>query len=989
MFSGLFKTMFEPFVVTDAEKASHEQLRYYYGDKRPNAIFIGSNNTTANLSLDSNTTTYMGRLIDQISGPQNYAGQRGINRSSNVVDNGHILRVNNELTGTILSDRDIACRGEATGLNGKFLQLSAMATNVNPTSKMRCGWIYNSNNPSQGGGAYGNINGPVVNSSATGRWLWDLDDAKKRYHLYICNQANSVSATCGTVESYNGICGFCKTTNKFIPINGSVAAYPYEANNGCSATNIVTRASMCPQPAPPPPAGSPAMAAWIASKGICDPLANGSLPRDCLIKTATQAGCSNAGTLIRALESGSDTNYLDTLTQAQSYITYQQRAIDGLNETALKSGKLTAADALREFQDVYNTSNSVDLGLKAAAIDLCFTKGSFEDFDFCSELQPTSRGPFSLDCLQKEFKRAGGQETGSMYPSADNFANWNGYDTWKDVKDAIDTLKANTSSPDRGIQERSIRRFQGIPLDNKSSPVFPLNSLNNVEIFWFTSDTDIRGGSTHNTTFLGRRIRAQIPILANSTTVPGAIATTGSFVFFTNMNVIQPYTFNVKFTGDSGFIFARNRGSTVGGNRTMPMVNNYNGYPNGVNEQNKELTTLYNTLNNGSVAQTSPAWTLQPGKPNILTGYYLGNGKNFKIDIKEPIDVPPYCGSYGTPSVDNSIRLYTESECRTTLSGTRYSNGECLRQNGSVSYDCRGLNYQWRAIPGSMLYLIQDPYAPMISFNVIQNYENYNCDFYFMDKRLSSHKMKWSNFNNSGPTPSYSTDNKDSTTYPLGMSYLRFAGGSSIRSQFQVKVYSFMTLVYIIRFNKVPGSGEVVEPFLLWGPIDYPSIFVMGTGNKTAKLQIGSAQNKTGTTEITNGAVRSPPKSTDGPTITEGGTYIITLNANRTDASDIYSLNSLTIGAALLSDLQIDPTKLQKSSPVVWTDRTSLDNPNSGSGGWFIVGGAANCQFDLFSIQMFDYILAGENLGHVANGDWAKPAANAPNSAAEDQNPYV
>jgi hypothetical protein len=752
---------------------------------------------------------------------------------------------------------------------------------------------------------------------------------------------------------------------------------------------------MCPVAPPPPPPGSPAsvVAAWSASRGPCDPLANGSLPRDCLVKTAGQAGCSNAGTIIKALESGSDTNYLDTLTQAQSYITYQQRAIDGLNETALKSGKLTAADALTEFQDVYNSTNSPNLGLRAAAIDLCFTKGAFEEFDFCSELLPTTNGPFSLECLQKEFKRAGGQETGSMYPSTNNFTSWNRYNTWKDVTDAINTLSANTSSPDRAIQERSIRNFQGIPLDNKSSPVFPLNSLNNVEIFWFTPDTNIKGGSTYNTTFLGRRIRSEIPNLTNTSGVPGAIATTGSFVFFTNMHVTQPYTVKVKFTGDAGFIFARNRGSSVGGKRTMPMVNDYNmsGYANGVNLQNEELSALYNTLNNGSTAETTTAWTFQPNKPNILTGYYLGNGKNFKIDVKDPLEVPSFCGSHGTPSVGNGLRLYTQNECMTTLRGNRYENGECLGNQGSLSYACRGLNYEWAPIPNSMLYLIQDPYAPMISFNVHPEpvYSRYNCDFYFMDKRLSSHKMKWSVFNNTGPTPSFSTDNKDSATYPLGMSYMRFAGGSAIRSQFNVKIYSFMTLVYIVRFTQVPGNGQMTEPFVLWGPVDYPTIFVVGKGNDTAQLQIGSGQNKTGTTEIISGSVRNPPKSTDGPTIRVGGTYIITVNANRTNPSDIYSLNSLTIGAALLSDLQSDPSMLRKSSPVVWTDRTSLDNPDSSSGGWFIVTGNPICQFDLFSIQMFDYILAGDNLRHVANGDWAKPAPNPENSSVTDQNPYV
>lgn len=50
------------------------------------------------------------------------------------------------------------------------------------------------------------------------------------------------------------------------------------------------------------------------------------------------------------------------------------------------------------------------------------------------------------------------------------------------------------------------------------------------------------------------------------------------------------------------------------------------------------------------------------------------------------------CGSYGHPSGDNSIRLYTQEEC-TTLGGNFAGNGECLKsQGGSYSWDCRALN---------------------------------------------------------------------------------------------------------------------------------------------------------------------------------------------------------------------------------------------------------------------------------------------------------
>jgi hypothetical protein len=1017
MFAGLFKTMFEPFTVSQAEMDKQEEFRYYYGEKLPNAILTGKDR---NIPLTVPTTTYMGVLIDELAGigsnngpPTNAAGQVGINRSSNVLDDRHVLP-NNFLTKDLLSGRQAACANYGSS-GTKFGQLSDMAANINPTSRVRCGWIYNNADPNSGGGVYGNIDGPMVETSTSGTWMWDLNAAKKRFHLYICNQMNSANNDCTKLANYPanaGICGYCKSTRKFIPINGSVAAYPGEANNACTASNVVTTASMCPRDPrpPPPPPDSPAYAAYVAARGVCDPLTNGALTRECLTITAKQAGCSDNGALITALQTGSDTNYIDSLMQNRAYTTYQERSVTGLNATALKTGKMTVSNALTGFQDLFkDTTSTYDKGLKAAAFDLCVTKGSLEDYDFCTELQPSSIGPFSEECLQKAFKRADGQETGSLYPNSNNVAKWNTNNTWGDVLRAIQTLKDNSASTDRKIQQTAIRQFQGIPLDNKASPEFPLNTsgVRNVEIFWFTPDTDLKGASTYNTIFLGRRIRSQIPSLGGSSGIPGGVNTTGSFVYFTNIAVTTSTKIKLEFKGDSGFIFARNRGALIRGAPSIPMMNDYKDYDkadfgNGVDVANQELSSLYNKFGNPAsqmVGRTE--WTLRPNVPNIITGYYIGNGNNYNIRYRELSDTPEYCGCYGSSSADAAIRIYSESECN-TLGGNYYSNGECIiKSGGSFSAGCKPLNATqtcanvWGPIPGQMLYLIQDPYAPMISFNVMNANQQarYNCNYAFMDKRLSSHKMKWSIYGGNGPTPSYSADGSDTPTYPLGMSFLRFVNGSGIMSQFLFKLYSFTTLVYIVRFTRLPTSGTQAQPFICWSgypSIDYPTIFVVGKGTNSAQLSVGTFQNPTGSGPNTNnyGCI-SPPKSTDGPMIRLGETYVITMNANRTNPSDIYSLNSLTIGAALLSDLQNDPSLLRQSSPVVWTNSRSLENPDAATGSFFYFKGESNCEFDLFSLQMFDYAVTGENLGHVANADWSTPAANEPTTPITDQNPYV
>lgn len=51
------------------------------------------------------------------------------------------------------------------------------------------------------------------------------------------------------------------------------------------------------------------------------------------------------------------------------------------------------------------------------------------------------------------------------------------------------------------------------------------------------------------------------------------------------------------------------------------------------------------------------------------------------------------CGTYGRPSADNSIRLYSSDECTNHFQGNWIPNGECLNpEGGSYSYDCRNLN---------------------------------------------------------------------------------------------------------------------------------------------------------------------------------------------------------------------------------------------------------------------------------------------------------
>lgn len=371
--------------------------------------------------------------------------------------------------------RQAAC--EATGNGDQFDHLSSLAANQDPSSKMRCGWVYDNNNPANGRGAYGTIDGPFQ-TTAKGAWMWDLNAAQKKYHSQICSQVKN----CQDLDAsfYGGRCGWNTQAGKAVPIKNGAIAYPNDPRLSCSSSNLVSSGANCPPP--PPPAviiddnGNSVAVATPAS--ICTPLANGHLSRNCLIQKVTDAGCSDKGALVNALRSGSDSNYIDQLSRSDAYKTYQQRATSNLNEASLRSGGYdTTANALNDFKNVNDlASANLETGLGYAARDLCFNKGTLDTFDFCTELNDATPPPFDLACVQKAFLRAGGQKTGTKYPNS--AAPWNAMPNWKAVKDTIQKLMASAraegftsaerASVARKNQEEAMQSFYGVTLESKS-----------------------------------------------------------------------------------------------------------------------------------------------------------------------------------------------------------------------------------------------------------------------------------------------------------------------------------------------------------------------------------------------------------------------------------------------------------------------------------------------------------------------------------------
>jgi hypothetical protein len=346
---------------------------------------------------------------------------------------------------------------ENVGNGDQFAHLSSLASSVDTSSRLRCGWVYNRENYAQGRGALGIIKGPLK-TTASGTWMWNLNAAKEKYHTDICSGITN----CGDIGAsmYQGRCGWCKKSGRAVPIKDGEAAYPFNPKTACNPKRLVTSAGACSE--------------GFVNPSACTPSASGSLSRDCLLQKVIGAGCSDAGSMYQALQSGSDNDYLSQLRQQQSWSVYQSRATAPLDETALTSGKITIANALNNFNAVQQQAASeLNGGLQFAARDLCFKKGSLDAYDFCTEIDDSKPGPFILDCLQKAFLSAGGQTTGRAYPSNSNISTWNALGVWSKVKSAIQELIAKTRSSDRITQENAMIDFYGITLENKQVPLQP------------------------------------------------------------------------------------------------------------------------------------------------------------------------------------------------------------------------------------------------------------------------------------------------------------------------------------------------------------------------------------------------------------------------------------------------------------------------------------------------------------------------------------
>lgn len=532
MFRALQRTLADDEGFTDHSSFVQDQTRTFT-QQYPNAFPTGLDTTDTKKPRDS--------LVNSLSGLVSYDPNT---RQANTYG----LQLQNYVTSMDVN-KDLIRRANEC----KTAELDKLIGSVNVNDTVRCGWIYQKGNPgdtpmvSQGG--LGTREGPLsFIPNPNGRWFWSLDDAKQAIEGDKC--AALVDCKQVGTDRFKG-CAFSKTRGMGIPVTAQGAVkYPRVGALSAPGSSLVFNANQCPAP---PPVGSP-QANYQRSRDRCTPLADGNLPRDCLLDQVKLAGCTDQGSLYTALATkASPNNYAVGLDSMLSYKKYQSLSTNPLLENIMKQGKGDVATALGTFRDLATeAAKSGESALNYAAKDLCLASGEYDKFDFCTELNDSSAAPFALECLQKEFRRQGGQPAGDSYPSEKTKGSWNQLMSWKNVKDTIAGMAANCKSSDMAVQSKALKMFYGIARD---TPDFKqIVAIPGIEVLWFDWGVG---------TFLGRRTNITNPAMpfltAESTKDAPGKTDNIEFYSFTNLRPSTDQSVRLRLTTDDGMLVALNK----------------------------------------------------------------------------------------------------------------------------------------------------------------------------------------------------------------------------------------------------------------------------------------------------------------------------------------------------------------------------------------------------------------------------------------------
>jgi hypothetical protein len=377
-----------------------------------------------------------------------------------------------------------------------------------------CTWMFNPTGKS--GATIATPDQPVFSFSrkdfptSTYELTWSKNEAIKKELLKKCKTVTK----CDLVIPGSG-CGFCPEWGYSIPINpdGSAKYTDWKCPN--VAVSDPTKCYL------PRDQGG----ANIATP-TCLPDAQGRLSRTCLTALATQANCTESGTIIQSLK---DTSSPDLSSKTVKDVADIMRQYNfSIPDGILTDGKVgmdTALNTYANIQQEAQVGNSwgftivngqlqwtmPSVGRKAkAARNLCYGN-PFQSCDY----DDTSVEDFSLKCLQDLYNANGCQGNGEDFPTEVNKNRFKGR-SWgsikKDVADLTDRMTNSQQKYTADEQKEAVRRCIGIHLRRRA--IGYCNELG-ISVRMYYGDP-----ASSNSVFIGRKILTnQFFMLRNDSTM--------------------------------------------------------------------------------------------------------------------------------------------------------------------------------------------------------------------------------------------------------------------------------------------------------------------------------------------------------------------------------------------------------------------------------------------------------------------------------------
>jgi hypothetical protein len=439
-------------------------------------------------------------------------------------------------------------------------------------------------NPEINQAALGNHKGPSRDTLPSGaKWYWDLEAAEKEISQKICSNATRCRQLVN-LGRYADVCGYCKTTSASIPIvrNGTSiqARYPSDSSLMCDAGEIVTSGSgTCPAEGFSDYAGS-AMRIGIGSRqesfrnktsvegflslddiDSCKP----PLTRDCVVLAARLSGCSDNGTLIKALQGTNRAPYDTNLQNSMSFSAYQSSANPNITGQVLKDGSSAITTALDDFSRLMQNTTVGNEKVRAAARDLCLSAGEYDTYDFCKEISDTSViNKDTLKCVQENWKQMGGTESGSEYPTAEKYIG----KTWNQYVNIRNSILQNIRSENKQTNILGLKQFLGIDTQGEQQTTTVMardETTRGAETVWIDTRDNMSGSLTPIILKCEMKLAKDGPVypefadkqtMANTHGVPqDNIAFTTAFELRPENDAVVSY----QVTTDDGFMLSMNQ----------------------------------------------------------------------------------------------------------------------------------------------------------------------------------------------------------------------------------------------------------------------------------------------------------------------------------------------------------------------------------------------------------------------------------------------